>query len=1292
MLASCSSPARRSLFECRPSLEPLEGRLLMAGLDVPQLSSRPGAAANIYLDFDGHFESSWKTFSNVTSPAFDKDNDLTTFSATELTSINDIWTRVSEDFAPFNINVTTVEPASLAHGTTLTVVIGGAWQDWYGTQANGASFVGSFTSSDPNLAYVFAKTLGGTNRFIADQISHEAGHCFGLVHQSTWSGNVLQAELNSGSGGWAPIMGTGLFATRTTWHNGTTNVSPTTFQDDMAIIGGTTNGFGFVTDDYADTLAAAGQLPITGSNVNLTGLIGQTGDQDVFKFNTAGGNLSFNLAVSSFGPNLDSVLELRDANGQVVTIANNTASGVFTSALTANVAPGTYYIIARASGGYGNVGRYTLTGTVVPGVVTAPEVSVVVNGSDVASGGTVNFGSTLVGTPVAQTFTVQNLGNGDLSLSSLVGSAFPAGFSLVTDLGATALTPGQSTTFSVQLDATTAGSFGGAIHLLSNDADEGSFQILLNGAATQPIVTAPEIRVWANGLELTSGDLLSFGATLLGTPVTKQFTLQNVGDGDLVLSDFNSTALPAGFLLVQGLGATTLHPSDFTTFLVQFDASVLGAFGGVLHLLSNDADEGSFDVNLSGSATAPEVRVFANSTELASGDSFDFGSTPLGTPVAHTFTIQNAGDGDLVVTGFDGSSLPAGYSLLVGFGNTTVVPGASIILTVQFDAAAAGTFGGTLHVLSSDADEGSFDIALSGHAAAPDIRISGGPDLVSGEVFDLGSTLVGTPITHAFFIHNVGDADLLVSGLSGTGFPAGFTLVSGFVDSTVVPGGSLSFTVQLDAAATGTFGGTIHVLSNDPDESTFDIGLNGLVTAPEIRVFAGSTELGSGDLFSFSAVVGAPVTQTFTVLNAGDGNLTLTALAGTSLPLGFTLVSDVGTTVAPGGLTTFSLSFDPSTRGSFGGTLHLFSSDTDEASFDIVLSGLATAPEISVSVGDAEVASGASLEFGTTLVGTPVTRTVTVTNIGDASLVLSLIDPTKLPAGFSLVSNLGTTNLAPGQSTTFTLRLNATTSGSPSGVIHLVNGDTDEGSFALVLHGTVNNPLPPPPPTTYVKTIDNGAAGFTATGDWRMQWKGGFEQDFQFANKAEKNDKTLATAAWKFTGLEAGQYRVSVTSPKSPSYATDAPFSVFDGTTLIKTVLVNQGKGSGGSTPDCQWQHLGTFTIQGGTLVVQLTNKANGHVVADAVRIERVTTPVDPTPPAPNPPKPKDDHQHQNNGGSTPNHGGSNKTTPQNHSSSHSQQPPKGKTNSKPAPSHEPTWLHGLAADVAKHHASKTHK
>src|SRR5215212_997216 len=102
-------PVRRSLC-----IESLESRNLMAAnvtpVGVPQLSSRPGAAASLYLDFDGNVESQWGNRTNVVTPAYDTDGNKASFSATEVAAIREIWARVAEDYAPFNLNVTTMPP------------------------------------------------------------------------------------------------------------------------------------------------------------------------------------------------------------------------------------------------------------------------------------------------------------------------------------------------------------------------------------------------------------------------------------------------------------------------------------------------------------------------------------------------------------------------------------------------------------------------------------------------------------------------------------------------------------------------------------------------------------------------------------------------------------------------------------------------------------------------------------------------------------------------------------------------------------------------------------------------------------------------------------------------------------------------------------------------------------------------------------------------------------------------------------------------------------------------------
>ncbi len=99
----------------RLGFEALENRIVLSAT-APSLSSLPDASASLYLDFDGHFEATWGTHTNVSTAVFDIDEYPTTFSDDELAFITETWARVAEDYAPFNINVTTVEPAVLASG------------------------------------------------------------------------------------------------------------------------------------------------------------------------------------------------------------------------------------------------------------------------------------------------------------------------------------------------------------------------------------------------------------------------------------------------------------------------------------------------------------------------------------------------------------------------------------------------------------------------------------------------------------------------------------------------------------------------------------------------------------------------------------------------------------------------------------------------------------------------------------------------------------------------------------------------------------------------------------------------------------------------------------------------------------------------------------------------------------------------------------------------------------------------------------------------------------------------
>jgi hypothetical protein len=340
--------------------------------DVPALSSLPGAPASLYLDFTGDFTGSYGSYSNITTPAFDQDGDPTTFNDDELAAIQQVWSCVAEDYAPFNLNVTTVPPASMAHGVTEKVDIGGNGA-WTGSQVGGLTYVNDFTQTGvPNIAFVFSQNLASGNaRYTGDAVAHESGHGFGLLHQSTYSGTTKTAEYSTGPGdGTAPIMGNAYAARRTLWWYGQSSSSSTSYQDDMAILSGSTDGFGYRQD--ADANTAANPTPLTvanGGQVNGSGLIITTSDFDYYSFNSGAGAVSFTVSVPADLSTLAPRVELLDSTGSTIIASAGPSATDFSATIVANLtAAGSYRLLVTSNGGYGNVGHYSISGTIIAGV------------------------------------------------------------------------------------------------------------------------------------------------------------------------------------------------------------------------------------------------------------------------------------------------------------------------------------------------------------------------------------------------------------------------------------------------------------------------------------------------------------------------------------------------------------------------------------------------------------------------------------------------------------------------------------------------------------------------------------------------------------------------------------------------------------------------------------------------------------------------------------------------------------------------------------------------------------
>ena len=704
------------------------GGLALAGSplsSLPQLSSNPNATAKLYLDFNGNTQASWGGYTNVVTKVFDTDGDQTTFSTSELNAITEIWRRVAEDYAPFNIDVTTIATGNQTNGVTAHIAIGGNYSDWFGQSAGGVAYIGGFYNGASNVGYVFEDALGNGNaRYVAEAVSHEAGHLFGLLHQAEWNGNELVAGYSQGTAAWAPIMGVGYYSQRTTFHNGPTDDGPTAYQDDMSILANNLNNFGYKADDFGSSLATAAALAATAGSVNFAGLIGTNSDQDWFTFTTEGGALNLTVNVATIGANLDSVLELRDAAGLVITTASPTNS--FNATISTTLASGTYFVVVRSSGGYGNVGQYTLVGTAPIGTqggggggagedTSVPEINVLNGTTAIQSGGSVSFGSVQVGNSVNKTLTVRNSGTGPLTLTPLSYDDLPAGWSIVTNFASTTLAAGASATITLRFTPTVAGAASGVLMLVSDDADEGSFAINLTGSATP--APAPEITVLNGTTNVLAGGTINWGSVQVTKNVTKTITVKNTGNATLTLVKPTAGDLPAGFTIVTNFASTSLAAGASATISIRYTPTVVGAAGGVLNLVSNDADEGTFAINLTGTGTpgpSPEINVNVGTLAVQTGGTVDFGNVQVGKYVNKVITIKNTGTATLTLVKPTALQMPAGFTIVTNFATTSLAAGASASITLRYTAAALGATGGVLNLISNDSDEGTFSLNLTG--------------------------------------------------------------------------------------------------------------------------------------------------------------------------------------------------------------------------------------------------------------------------------------------------------------------------------------------------------------------------------------------------------------------------------------------------------------------------------------------------------------------------------------------------------------------------------------------------
>jgi hypothetical protein len=390
----------------------------------------------------------------------------------------------------------------------------------------------------------------------------------------------------------------------------------------------------------------------------------------------------------------------------------------------------------------------------------------------------------------------------------------------------------------------------------------------------------------------------------------------------------------------------------------------------------------------------------APTTQALQGTSVGLGQVAVGSSGTATATLTAA---KTVTVSAVSAASPFSAGTTTPSLPVTLTAGQTISVPVGYSPT---TWGADTGALSLTTDAGTINVGLSGTGTQPGLG-------AAPTALDWGTMAVGSSETLTVGVTNTGTSSETFTGVTGPGSPfstsglpnVGDTLAAGVSDTI-----SVTYTPTLAESDSSSI-----VLTSDQGSVT--IPLTGIAINSDPQVTISPTSLSFGNV-----AVGASATQTFTVSNTGNINLTVTKAAPPTAPFGAVNPIPEGQQLAPGESYTVSVTFTPTAVASYSGTYEV-TTDTGQGAMDISVTGggtpatggtAITAPGGGWTVNGAATTSGknlvltklntnkaASAVYGTPVPSAGLTASFTAQlngGTGGTGLTFSLLDATKSTA------------------------------------------------------------------------------------------------------------------------------------------------------------------------------------------------------------------------------------------------------------------------------------------------------